>query len=143
MDAINDILVASAIGGDKAKIVCIWQCDERYGFVSIVKLVTKLFLHVLQLEEHRVKHHKEDSGAEGVTLKHATFEGEGLRSPVRSLNHSLAATVKIGKIFANIVREMVSLESLHYKAVGDAPEGVLQVKKGNMTCPLGSFCVLD
>ena len=50
-------------------------------------------------------------------------EGEGLRSPARSFNYSLTATVKFGEIIANIVWEMVDPESLHYKAVGDTPEG--------------------
>ena len=108
-----------------------------------VKLVAKLFFHNLQFKEHRVEHHKEHCRAQGITLKYTTTEGERLRSPERCLYHSPTVAVKTGEVGAEVVRDMIPPEGLHYEGVRNAPEGVFKIKEGNMGSPLGLPCILN
>ena len=59
------------------------------------------------------------------------------------MDYCLAASVELGEILDDILREEVPLETLRDETVGDAPKCILQVKKGYVCRPLLLLCIFD
>ena len=49
--------------------------------VVIVKFVAVPVLHLLELEEHRIKDHEEDGRTQRIALEHASTESKGVGPP--------------------------------------------------------------
>ena len=109
----------------EAKVISIWESDDRRGFVIVVDFVPKLFLHLLQLLKHRVEGHEKNGWTEGIALKNSPAEGEGLGAPGLGLHHGHAVGVEGGHVGADVLRYMIPSKGLHDEVVGDAPKGVL------------------
>ena len=74
MDAIDDVLVCSFVGGNQTEVIGIWKSDEA----SAVEVVTGVDV-VLEILDDGVEGKEERDGTEWITLKNTSLYHVGIR----------------------------------------------------------------